>query len=295
MYNVENLKKRFTQAGLTLEIASKPFSVGRGADDIFGLDIIRKFKGNVRGEIFRMWPGNKDNVIQVMDVNKELGQLVLAVKEEKREIVAEMRSWDAARIRRVGLEKWFARHPEQRGRIFIKKGVVYETGETSASKRYFLLGMDERQMFIATLPRSVTTVKQAHESLKSTRLTTADGAARGRTVRQGEWFFVHPSDQELKDIREQLKKNTIFIQKKATVQEAGRGRGGKPHIADELVRMPGSVLEHGHRVRPRDEIYVRGSIRHPDHKTIKFSTWRKVFLNNEGSTSTAIGGGSWID
>jgi hypothetical protein len=46
----------------------------------------------------------------------------------------------------------------------------------------------------------------------------------------------------------------------------------------------------------RDRVFVRGSIRHKDHKTVRFSQWREVIANNEGDTARATASGVfWVD
>jgi hypothetical protein len=74
---------------------------------------------------------------------------------------------------------------------------------------------------------------------------------------------------------------------------AGR-RGGNPHTADELLKLTASVLEHGFSVRRRDDIFVRGKVRHKDHATVSFSEWRKVIANTETSAGR-MEGVNWVD
>ncbi len=123
--------------------------------------------------------------------------------------------------------------------------------------------MDERQLFVCQLPRGCSSVTDAHRALKRTELVIAEGRAPGRTVRQGEWF----------------------------------GAGGHPHRADEIVRIPGRVLQHGWPIREND-VYVRGTVQHVDHAAVKFATWRKVIRNNEvGGAAAPLtqNGVFWVD
>jgi len=137
-------------------------------------------------------------------------------------------------------------------------------------------------------------VRDAHDSLKTSTVTFAEGKAPGKTVRQGEWFFVHPTKEEKEAITAVTRKKRGAILRKTAI-----GAGGNPHVAEELIRMPseavGLKLAHGYPVQSRDAIYVRGGIRHVDHKTVKFKTWRRVIRNNEPSGAAAPAGVGWID
>jgi hypothetical protein len=64
-----------------------------------------------------------------------------------------------------------------------------------------------------------------------------------------------------------------------TANDRHRGSGGTPHIAAELVSCPGAV-------------YVRGKIRHPDHKTICFQDWMRVVRNSEAARPAGM---TWVD
>jgi anti-sigma factor RsiW len=171
----------------------------------------------------------------------------------------------------------------------------------------FLMGHDERDWFVARVGAKVTTVLQAKENLKPAEVQQeikrkkVKKAKRNRRrnkafIRQGEWFFL-PSD---------------FIPGKDAIisrnEPLVRGGGGKPHIAQEACRVGGETvavhptlapngvsmdkynrlskenLENSWRWRfmTRDAtVYVRGRIRHPDHKTIKLRSWHKVVANTE--------------
>jgi hypothetical protein len=156
--------------------------------------------------------------------------------------------------------------------------------------------VDERQLFIAQLAEPCTTVGQAHKSLGRT-VMTADGTRKGSALdRQGEWFFWETKQRTREAIDELVEKNKLVVHRNAPIGSfAGRG-GGNPHIADELIVTPPlDKLNHGFGVRPQS-VYVRGKIRHVDHKTIKFSHWREVVANNEGATAQAGAAGVfWVD
>ena len=271
---MEELIKNFQKTGLTAVQATKPFG-SLANRDVFGITILRKLKGNLRSEYFSIWPGHKDNIIQVVNIDSKLQQLVLMVKEPRREVK----------------HKSF-RVPPKEARNIVKTKSVYEFSLfTSDAKRHFLVGVDERQLFMAQLPRGVTTVKDAHKSLKTTSVTLAEGKVAGRTIRQGEWFFLNVTKEEKETIRTAIKDNKAVIRRKIALG-AVLGGGGKPHTADELVILPASMLEHGFSVQQRDNVFIRGKVRHADHKTVSFAEWRKVIRNAE---SRAQSFGNWFD
>ncbi len=84
--------------------------------------------------------------------------------------------------------------------------------------------------------------------------------------------------------------------------------GGKPHVCEEVVRQGGLLvyissqhpngltemqrvrltsrrpeLRHLHWVAQRRNptVFVRGRVRHPDHKTIVLNGWHQVLMNTE--------------
>ncbi len=69
----------------------------------------------------------------------------------------------------------------------------------SGTKQSFLVGVDEKANFICALPKRVTSVAEAHESLRP-----ADVPADA--PRQGEWFFVPASKKEQKVIYNYLQR-----------------------------------------------------------------------------------------
>jgi hypothetical protein len=94
-----------------------------------------------------------------------------------------------------------------------------------------------------------------------------------------------------------------------------RRGGGKPHVAEECCRVGGTAVMVHRRIAPngltmdrynqlpekdrkfgwrpmtRDAtVYVRGKIRHPDHKTLKLRGWHRVDPNTE----QARGWNGWL-
>lgn len=185
--------------------------------------------------------------------------------------------------------------------------VLMSRDETGKHK--FLCGHDERHWFVAALPEAeaISTVATAMEALKPThvRLRQDRLAVKARQrnqrrnqafVRQGEWFFV-PADPTFQP-------RPFLI---LTDEPLRRGRG-KPHFVDELVRVggesvyvnwqfPGGLTQQEYDARLRNEpalshlpwrvmrrnpqVFVRGRVRHTDHKTIILDGWHEVLMNTE--------------
>ncbi|MFX1479014.1 MAG: hypothetical protein ACFFCI_12860, partial [Promethearchaeota archaeon] len=91
-----------------------------------------------------------------------------------------------------------------------------------------------------------------------------------RIKRQGEWFFIPVTTKEQNLIEE----NENLIEKKQPIG------GANPHIADQLIRID-------------DEIYVKGKIKHVEHRTLKLNGWFRVLRNTEVRSRTRVLG--WID
>jgi hypothetical protein len=288
----KHLVTRFAAAGLKLVLAGEPME--QSNPEIFQLDIPRRLKGNTRTEWFRIWPGHEDNTIVVLTIDKARQQLVLLVKEEQRTFtrteIFPYRRWRMVNRPKVG-EQW------QGLEVVAIRDVgngwaVDRRGETPSSKRHYLCGVDERQLFVCQLPRGCGSVDDAHRALKRTELVLAEGQAPGRTVRQGEWFFVNLTYEERTRLERILAERPYLIRKRQPI-----GAGGHPHRADEIVRIPGQVLEHGWPIREND-VFVRGTVQHVDHAPVRFAVWRKVIRNNEvggAAAPTTRNGVFWVD
>jgi hypothetical protein len=172
-------------------------------------------------------------------------------------------------------------------------------------KSKFLCGLDERHWFVAAVPegaRGVTGVAAAKAALQPqavrelvARRRPKDAFRRRNAayVRQGEWFFV-PA--------------TGIVPADALVlrdEPLTRGRG-RPHVMQFVHRRGGDVV-YVNRRHPtgisearyarltsserrsggwmgmvRDpEVYAKGTVRHPDHATIRLVDWHRVLLNTE--------------
>jgi hypothetical protein len=172
-------------------------------------------------------------------------------------------------------------------------------------KHRFLLGHDERHWFVAGIPEStpVSRVRDAKYALKpdavqniehGLRTKDRDRRVNGVRVRQGEWFFLPASGVQVEKL--------LVLPNEPIV----RSRGGKPHVCEELYRFGGETVyvspgasngltEEQYRALPDQErsrwnwrvmrrnprVYVRGRVRHPDHKTVVLDGWHEVLSNTE--------------
>jgi hypothetical protein len=190
------LEKHFSKAGLELNRLARP--INRTNDLIFQMDIQKQGKG----EVFRLWPGGEDNVIQVLGVDPKLRQLVLMIHEPKRMFVT--KDW--------------------RGRE--------TTHVTPEGKRHILCGHDERSYFMAQLPKPVSTVQKAHEVLKNVPPTAE------KVKRQGEWFFTPLKDlDDLKGLPVHWKAPLGPGRNLHTADQLVRGKKGQLYVRGK-VRHP---------------------------------------------------------
>ena len=233
------LERGFARAGLPLKRRKTAFGFGPQARRAFFCEIVRK-----DGPEFSVWPGDESNTVIVLDADPGLRQLVLMVKEAEGQIL--VREYDDRLRKRVT-----------------------RTVRVSAQKRKFLVDFDERDLFLAQLPDAApaTTVKQAHAVLRNPELPDARAV---KVQRQGEWFFVPATAEELAWISE----SQAFIKKKSRL---GGWGPGKPHVADEYLGG--------------DPMFARGSVRHADHAPVRLKGWHRVLPNMENRGP----GAKWID
>lgn len=177
-------------------------------------------------------------------------------------------------------------------------------------KAKFLCGHDERHWFTAAIPEGlkVSTVQDAKQALKPQEILAAERTLGVKTNelhkrhrrteagvkihRQGEFMFI-PATSFQED------KNTI-IHKNEPMR---RGRIGKPHMAQYLVRFGGDVVYEGRgkvltheqyldlpnkerygytERRANATVYAKGKVSHPDHATLDLKdVWHQVHINTE--------------
>jgi hypothetical protein len=259
----QSLTRPFTEVGLRLELPARPLEPR--APEIFQMDIARA-RG---GESFRLWKGHPSNRIRVTDADKDRRQVVLLVQEPPR-----------AFPQRVAKRGAMAPPPGFREFRLLKETESDWTFErwTPSAMRRFLCGMDERHLFIAQFDGG-TSVKDAHRKLKPHAVLEADRSAPGRTLRQGEWFFVGLPPAESRFLADRLRTVPYIVRRFHSL-----GGNGRPHVADQVVRTDG------------ERVYARGRIRHPDHRTLVLAEWRRVYRNAELQTSRlGANGVFWVD
>jgi hypothetical protein len=172
------------------------------------------------------------------------------------------------------------------------------------SKYRYLCGRDERGLFAAAVPGAVSSVAGAMEALKpDTVVQSQEGLTikkrnkrRNRAFRrQGEWFFVPAPD---------LDPAAGLIRYNEPVR---RGRS-RAHIVEEVFRRGGEAVyvcrkypnglgEKEYRdlmrrdaearrwqwtvMRKNMDVFGRGKVTHPDHRTIELNGWHKIIPNRE--------------
>jgi len=299
--NATLIRKKFAEAGLACRVMSEP--IRKTDPDIFQLDIFRQLKGAKRIEVFRIWPGADDNEVHILSVDKQIQQLVLLVKEPLKHIdqhtIIDKRSGVALSSLQVGEEVDKAKKTLARQHKIKLEDLAVTTQKrrVGGRKMHYLLGVDERQLFIAQTRQGVSSVKQAHESLKGNAVTLAEGRVPGKTMRQGEWFFLNLTVAQQAGLTRLLKGSPHIKKKNVPINNSGN-----PHVASELVRLTlddqtklGYTLPHGFPVQS-DTVFVRGRVTHRDHAPLKLKQWRRVIRNNEGATARgAARGVYWID
>jgi hypothetical protein len=191
--------------------------------------------------------------------------------------------------------------PEMRHLLLMVRG-----GGSGQEK--YLCGHDERHWFTAGVGQSnVSTVVSAMESLRPAGLNFVverrvkrkkDRLRRKNEafVRQGEWFFLPTPEFNAPA--------TLILQH----EPLSRGDGGKPHWCEELFRDGGipvyvcarhprgvtagsyqRIIERKPEAKSWDwrimrqnaQVYARGKVSHPDHKTIVLPFWHRVLMSGE--------------
>lgn len=220
------------------------------------------------GEYFQIWPGHPGNEIEVLGVDRSHLQLVLRVREPRRRFIQVVRKgW-----------RWSNR-PEAEAQAHAAGGrLLTETRYdwrlemwTPEVDRRYLCGRDDLHLFIAQIPRG-DTVAEAHDALKpdAVRKAAADSVRR-----QGEWFFLAPSEEELERLAAALRDRPRALRSAASI-----GPGGRPHVADSVAHIDHRV-RNAHREYRRPEVYARGAVLHPDHRPLRLDAWRRVVRNAE--------------
>jgi hypothetical protein len=263
------LKKSFSRGGLGLKLLGGP--IDSRNPSIFQMDIHQSPRF---GEYFRIWPGARDNEIEVLSSAAPLRQLVLRVKEARRRFfqVVQKDPW----LRRAEVEE---RARASGGRVVSETRYDLRLELwTPAEERRFLCGMDDLHLFVAQVEEG-DTVAQAHESLKPQSVREVEILWPGCIQRQGEWFFLPLSADEAERLAAHLGAWPRSLKHRRPV-----GPGGRPHVADGVVMIDRRIKTRHHEWR-RPEVYAQGTVIHPDHRDLHLDGWKKVVRNREVGVS----------
>jgi len=264
-----NLREAFSRAGLPLKVVATSNQFSRYVTtDAFLFDI-RDLKcgKNENRQTFIMHIG-KGNKISVVATDAKRKQAIMKVSEPERQIIRKYPVFDNA------TNKW-----KQFRDVTV----------TPSEERWFLLGEDERHLFVAQLPSGATTVSEAHRLLRPQSLKNARVGKDFR--RQGEWFFVEVDKKTNARLSEYFSRATSGSTEKErklpdsfsySANSPVGTSGGRPHIAAHVLS------------RSARDTFVMGSVSHPDHKTIHFSSWMRVSRNAE-VINNPFKGVQWID
>jgi len=265
----------FDRARIPVELSREPIRpVNR---EIFQLDVTRE-----PAERIRLWTGTGGNEVEVLSVHEPFGQVVLRVREPARPYEDRVRV-RGGRVTREQIEA-FVREGGG-GRVVGPRGSSWIIERfTEPAERRFLVGFDRRHLFAAQLP-SGDTVEEAHEALKPAEVRAAEIRWPGRTVRQGEWFFVPVTAREETEVRGGWSPRT-WRHRLPSV--------GEPHWAESLASIEDA--RHPETGASQFRLYVRGTVHHRDHETVCFNRWRRVHLNAAVRRRAALARGFyWID
>jgi hypothetical protein len=210
--------------------------------------------------------------VSLINVDSERRQAVLRVRESARKISRDVTMGRCTS--RPGKDTVRRRFP-----IALPQGTTYEVkfigssnfnrdtderdyryevvASAPKSDQFFLVGFDEKHMFVSMLPKAVTSVAEAHSVL-------APKEVQGRkdVLRQGEFFFIPVTEAEIK----------ILCRVRQIIEcDAGIRRSDgveSDHYAMTLVEYS------GHQ-------FATGPISHERHEILFLNGWYRVAVNNE--------------
>lgn len=169
--------------------------------------------------------------------------------------------------RQLGL--WRTERAEDGKSATISGGV---RAHIPASVVNLLMGMDESHNFIAGVPGTPRTVRQAQEQLAT--VPGEDSQELRRAIRQGEWYFM-PLDTTTNLLLPRLFDET---------HSNYRLEGGWHEVAEAGIA----------NVRQVAHVFARGRVRdrrQGHHADVRLRGWHRVIRNNEMRTIPAIGAG----
>lgn len=205
-------------------------------------------EGNIPGkESFVIDTGDEQNDVQVIAKDEGLKQLVLSVHEPSREI--EMSE---------GFRNVNGKYIQT-----LRKQMTPE------EKRYYLMGMDERSLFISGLPADVPddieSVQDAYTLLKPHEVEDAENEGR-RVMRQGEWFFVKMTQSEEKSMFTHVDEHPELLKRSYRLRRGGN----RPHMCKQYVGLRRGKKRH-----------AQGMITHLQHVPLRLPTWHRIYGNLE--------------
>jgi hypothetical protein len=212
------IETSFANAGLDLVVSRQPIIHGFVNNEIgrqvFQMTVrnVKKRHERKRREFFEIFMGDEKNDVRVVDVNKELQQIILAVQEPAR--VFTMKEFD------------------------IKAGKnITRTHKIQPFRRAYLVGMDQTHLFISALPRMVASVEMAHDVLKPLVVRHEK-----KPKRQGEWFFIKATAADESAIALEIDS----MQKKGIIS----GTKNHAHVADEMIKIKDKTFVRGNITHP---------------------------------------------
>lgn len=196
-----NLLAHFKEVGLPLSTTTSKSTF------MTNVPIVRLSVNERPTEHFMVDVGDEKNRVEVLSIDKNFKQLVLLVKEPKREYTVP--------------------RADSEGKIIQIKE------QTDPTERRYLMGLDEKHLFISGLPKeNVSTVKEAHQVLKHKAVVEAE--KEGKEVkRQGEYFFIPLTKEEEEEFLVKVDKDKKIKCKKDKLSR----RGQRSHFVRRLIRM----------------------------------------------------------
>jgi len=239
------LEEAFKKVGLNIWVAKKPI-MRTDSPEIFQMSI-RKERGGRRGH-FAIYCGEEKNEVGVLDLDKNMKQLLMLVKEPRRKFTYQERD------------------PKNSLKFITKAGA------TDGSVRKYLMGLDESHYFIAQIPKGgiLNKVRDAHKALRPVHLERKSKLKKS-AERQGEWFFTPATKSELRKM-EKLVKQDWRIFRFHELIDKNIGAIGTPHEAEFYIEV---------EIAKEKVPFVKGKIKHSDHKTLILDGWHRIFLNLE--------------
>ena len=140
------------------------------------------------------------------------------------------------------------------------------------------VGVRVPQYFLVQLPKKAKSVAEAYRILAPLSDEEWIRYELGEIKRQGEFFFV-PCFETWSEIKRELNlPSKEAIQKYVNLAELFGNPNGNPHTATNCI-----ITKH-------NEVYVSGTVRHPQHKTLKLGqVWHQVRINTAKASYSASG------